>query len=138
LTRLAAAQPALRALQGASRRRRRAGKERAIPSQSSGRPHTATDRHSEAAAIVLAAVAEPNRVRLLRLLLDGERCVAQCTDQTGLVQSLVSKHLARLVDAGLVRRRRSGRRSYHSVVDAEGLQELLTTAERLAEPRNAT
>lgn len=80
---------------------------------------------------VLAAVAEPNRLRLLRLLLEEERCVTQCVDQTGLVQSLVSKHLARLIEAGLVQRRRVGRRNYHSVVDPEGVSELLDAAGRL-------
>lgn len=79
-------------------------------------------------------MAEPNRVRLLRLLLDGERCVTQCIEQTGLVQSLVSKHLSRLVEAGLVERRRVGRRNYHSVVDPEGVQALLHAVDRLAEP----
>jgi ArsR family transcriptional regulator, cadmium/lead-responsive transcriptional repressor len=82
---------------------------------------------------VLVAVAEPNRLRLLRLLLDGERCVTQCTEQTGLVQSLVSKHLGRLVEAGLVQRRRAGRRNYHSVVDPDGLRRLLETAEGLTQ-----
>lgn len=81
---------------------------------------------------MLAAVAEPNRIRLLRLLLEGERCVTQCVEQTGLVQSLVSKHLARLVDAGLVQRRRAGRHNYHSVVDPQGLNQLLDAAGRLA------
>lgn len=85
-------------------------------------------------AVVLAAVAEPNRIRLLRLLLEGERCVTQCVEQTGLVQSLVSKHLGRLIDAGLVQRRRAGRRNYHSVVDPQGLTELLDAAGRLAKP----
>ena len=83
---------------------------------------------------MLAAVAEPNRTRLLRLLLDGERCVTQCMEQTGLVQSLASKHLARLIEAGLVKRRRVGRRNYHSVVDPRGVQELLDAADRLASP----
>ena len=84
---------------------------------------------------VLAALAEPNRVRLVRLLFEGERCVTQCMEATGLVQSLVSKHLGRLVDVGLVERRRSGRRSYHSVVDPERLRKLLSTAEGLRQPR---
>jgi DNA-binding transcriptional ArsR family regulator len=82
---------------------------------------------------VLAAVAEPNRLRLLRLLLEGERCVTQCVEHTGLVQSLVSKHLGKLVDAGLVQRRRFGRRNYHSLVDPDGLREMLDVAERLAQ-----
>lgn len=80
---------------------------------------------------VLAALADPNRLRLLRLLLEEERCVTQCVDQTGLVQSLVSKHLARLIQVGLVQRRRVGRRNYHSVVDPEGVSELLDAAGRL-------
>ena len=88
------------------------------------------------AVAVLAALAEPNRVRLLRLLLDGERCVTQCIEATDLVQSLVSKHLGRLVAAGLVERRRSGRRNYHSVVDAQRVRNLLATAEELAGPRS--
>lgn len=86
---------------------------------------------------MLAVVGEPNRVRLLRLLLDGEHCVTQCTEQTGLVQSLVSKHLGRLVDAGLVQRRRDGRRNYHALVDPAGVQELLAVAERLGRAATA-
>lgn len=86
---------------------------------------------------VLAAVGEPSRLRLLRLLLEGERCVSQCTEHTGMVQSLVSKHLSRLIAAGLVQRRKSGRRSYHRVIDPEGLQELLRVAERLAHHRGS-
>jgi DNA-binding transcriptional ArsR family regulator len=82
---------------------------------------------------VLAAVAEPNRIRLLRLLLtDGEQTVAQCVEHTGLVQSLVSKHLRRLIEAGLVQRRREGRHSFHRVVDPEQLQDLLDIADGLA------
>jgi DNA-binding transcriptional ArsR family regulator len=65
--------------------------------------------------------------------MDGERCVTQCVEHTGLAQSLVSKHLARLVDAGIVTRRRSGRRNYHSIVEPDVLRETLDAAARLAE-----
>lgn len=84
-------------------------------------------------AAVLTAVGEPNRLLLLRLLLDEDRCVTQCVEHTGLVQSLVSKHLGRLVDVGLVIRRRSGRRNYHSVVDPDGLREMLDVTAQLAQ-----
>jgi DNA-binding transcriptional ArsR family regulator len=84
-------------------------------------------------AAVLAAVAEPHRLLLLRLLMDEELCVTQCVEHTGMVQSLVSKHLGRLVDAGLVTRRRSGRRNYHSIVDPDALREALDAAARLAD-----
>ena len=86
---------------------------------------------------VLAAVGEPSRLRLLRLLLEGERCVSQCTEHTGMVQSLVSKHLSRLIAAGLVQRRKAGRHSYHSVVDPKALQDLLRVSERLTQNRGS-
>ena len=104
-----------------------------IASQTLSAPPAASPTAGPDAAVVLAAIAEPTRIRLLRLLLDGERCVTQCMEQTELPQSLVSKHLRRLIDAGLVQRRPAGRRNYHSVVDPDGLRELLDAAERLAE-----
>jgi SAM-dependent methyltransferase/biotin operon repressor len=51
---------------------------------------------------------EPTRVRLLALLADRELTVADLTAATGLGQSSVSTHLARLRDAGLVVDRKAG------------------------------
>jgi DNA-binding transcriptional ArsR family regulator len=76
-------------------------------------------------AAVFAALGDPSRVRLLRFLLDEEHCVRQCTEELGLAQSAVSKHLGRLVQAGLVTRRRSGRRAYHQVSDRAAVRALL-------------
>ncbi len=83
---------------------------------------------------VLASAGEPNRLMLLRLLLEEDRCVTECVERTGLGQSLVSKHLGRLIDSGLVQRWRSGRRNYHRVIDPAGVLEVLGAAERLAQP----
>jgi DNA-binding transcriptional ArsR family regulator len=88
-----------------------------------------TDR--EAVAKTLAAAADPVRLRLLQYLLDEEHCVARCTDEVGLSQSGVSKHLAKLVDAELVRRRQVGRRAYHRVAQPELVAELLRIARKL-------
>ena len=79
-------------------------------------------------AAVLAALAEPNRLQLVRVLLDGQRCITQCMEATGLSQSLVSKHLSRLIEAGLVERERVGRRSYHRLHDRERMRALLVAA----------
>ena len=94
-----------------------------------------TPEPTEAAWIagVLAAVAEPNRLRLLHVLLDGEQCVTQCTVATGLSQSSASKHLARLIDAGLVERQRVGRRNYHRLLDPERVRTLLDAAAAAAQ-----
>ena len=86
-------------------------------------------------AEVFAAMGDPTRLRLLRFLLDGEHCVSQCTEELGVVQSGVSKHLARLVRVGLVTRRPAGRRTYHRVSDPEAVRGLLDGAEPLAAAR---
>ncbi len=72
-----------------------------------------------------AAAGDPSRLRLLRYLLDEEHCVAQCTDEFGLAQSAVSRHLQRLVNAGLVARRPAGRRTYHRVGEPDAVRSML-------------
>ena len=50
----------------------------------------------------LTALAEPNRLQIVELLLDGPRPVGEIVDKLGLRQPQVSKHLRVLSDAGLV------------------------------------
>jgi DNA-binding transcriptional ArsR family regulator len=83
-------------------------------------------------AEVFAALADPARLRLLRFLLDDERCVTQCTEDLELSQGAVSKHIARLDAAGVLVRRRVGRRTYQRVAAPNRLTALLAEAEALA------
>lgn len=64
-------------------------------------------------ASLLGLLADPTRVRLLALLAAEELSVAELTNVTGLAQSRVSTHLAKLRDAGLVSVRRDGASTYH-------------------------
>lgn len=57
---------------------------------------------------LLAAVAEPTRLRLLALIAPGEVCVCDLVGALELPQPLVSRHLGVLRRAGLVRARREG------------------------------
>jgi DNA-binding transcriptional ArsR family regulator len=59
-------------------------------------------------AEVLKAMADPMRLRLLHALQTGERCVGDLVAVVGGSQANVSKHLAVLKKAGLVRCRREG------------------------------
>ncbi|HEY4006224.1 MAG TPA: metalloregulator ArsR/SmtB family transcription factor [Pseudonocardia sp.] len=70
------------------------------------------------AAEVLTHLAEPTRLRLIRLLAEGERDVATLTGQVRASRSSVSQHLGRLRLAGLVRSRRDGRRMLYQVTSA--------------------
>ncbi len=57
---------------------------------------------------VMKALADGNRLRILRLLLDRPRCVCELQQALGISQPSVSKHLRILEEAGLVDKERSG------------------------------
>jgi DNA-binding transcriptional ArsR family regulator len=69
--------------------------------------------------IVAKAVADPSRVRLLKLLEGGELCVCQLTTVLDLAPATVSKHLAALKAAGLVQQRRDGRWVYYRLAERD-------------------
>lgn len=59
--------------------------------------------------IVAKAIADPTRVRILKLLAGGELCVCQITAVLDLAPATVSKHLSLLKAAGLLQQRRAGK-----------------------------
>ncbi|MFW5837741.1 MAG: ArsR/SmtB family transcription factor [Desulfovibrionaceae bacterium] len=67
----------------------------------------------QAHAEIFKALAEPTRLRLLLLLSTGERCVCDLMHVLGRPQATVSRHLARLRTAGLVRFRTDNRWYYY-------------------------
>ena len=74
---------------------------------------------------VFIALADPTRRGLLeRLSREGELTVRLLTSNSGVSQPAVSKHLAVLKRAGLVRGRRTGRET-HYVVRPRGLAPLV-------------
>ena len=66
---------------------------------------------------VAKAVADPSRVRILKLLEGGELCVCQITAVLDLTAGTVSKHLAALKTAGLVQQRRDGKWAYYRLAE---------------------
>ena len=68
---------------------------------------------------VAKAVADPSRVRILKLLELDELCVCQITTVLDLAPATVSKHLALLKTAGLVQQRRDGKWVYYRLAERE-------------------
>jgi len=66
--------------------------------------------------LVHKALADVNRLRIVRRLAVAPATVSQLIDHVGLSQPLVSWHLGRLRAAGLVRARRAGRETVHTLV----------------------
>lgn len=69
---------------------------------------------------ISAALADPNRVRLLAACFDGELCVCQLVALVGLSNAAVSKHLSLLRDAGLLESRKQGRWVYYRLPEEPG------------------
>jgi DNA-binding transcriptional ArsR family regulator len=72
---------------------------------------------------LVAAVAEPNRRRLLQLLGRGELTVTSLAGNFTVSRSAISQHLGVLAAAGLVVSRREGKFQYYSL-DPRGMMAL--------------
>lgn len=64
------------------------------------------------------ALGEPSRLKLLRVLLEGEKSVGELVEATGLSQANTSRHLQTLTDAGILGRRKEGVTVVYSIIDA--------------------
>ena len=66
---------------------------------------------------VFKAAADPCRLRILKLLKEGELCVCEIMAALKKPQSSTSHHLSILREAGLVKERRDGKWSYYRLAD---------------------
>jgi DNA-binding transcriptional ArsR family regulator len=72
---------------------------------------------AEQASEVLKSLANPVRLRILCLLVQGESPVGDIAEKLAARQSLISQHLALLRKDGLVRPRRDGQTIYYALAD---------------------
>lgn len=81
-------------------------------------PHAALS--TEALRLVaerFRVLAEPQRLRLLQILRNGEKNVTELTAQLATTQPNASKHLRLLQEAGFIGRRQTGTSVYYFVTD---------------------
>ena len=88
--------------------------------------------HNEQASMLLKALSDPHRQRILMCLGSGERCVCELTGALNLAQSKLSFHLRVLREAGLLTDRQSGRWVYYRL-QPEAIQALQTWLGNLRE-----
>ena len=87
---------------------------------------------ADQARVLLKALADPVRLKVIEALAGGERCVCELTGELGLAQSKLSFHLKVMKDAGLLESRQEGRWIYYRL-RAEALQTLQDWLAGLAE-----
>ena len=96
-----------------------------------GRTMEHTDRQM---AYVFKALGDENRIQILKLLRNGEKCACKLLDALNISQPTLSHHMKILCDAGIVSGRKEGKWMHYSIC-CEGardisqmLQELLTAS----------
>ena len=84
----------------------------------------------------LKVLAEPNRLKILDLLMQGEQCNCELGDKLGMAPNLISHHLSTLQKAGLVEARRDegDARWIHYSTDPAALARLTQTFNTVFNP----
>ena len=73
---------------------------------------------------IFKALRDETRLKIVELLLNGEKCVCEIVPFTKRTQSTVSIQLAKLEDLGIVESRREGKSVYYKLVN-EKVREIL-------------
>jgi ArsR family transcriptional regulator len=77
-------------------------------------------------ARIFKALSETIRLRILALLIEGERCVCDLMAVLNLPQSTVSRHLATLRTSGWIKGRRQGLWMYYRLAETDNPVQQLT------------
>lgn len=64
---------------------------------------------------VFKALCDENRVRILKLLMSGEKCACKLLEAMNVGQSTLSHHMKILFDSGLVSVRKDGKWMHYSI-----------------------
>lgn len=66
---------------------------------------------------LIKSLAHPIRIKLLKILSHGERCVCELVQKTGVEQSNLSQHLSLLKRQGIISSRKEGTRVMYSITN---------------------
>lgn len=72
-------------------------------------------------AVIFKAFCDENRVRILQLLQDGEKCACRLLEEMNITQPTLSHHMKILCDSGIVKGRKEGKWIHYSI-SPEGIK----------------
>lgn len=111
---------------------KRAGMGKARPAAAGA---AASDELEQVFAVVaryFGVLAEPTRLKILHTICQDERSVSAIVAATGATQPNVSRHLALMLQAGVVSRRRDGNTVFYRVEDPEFVEICRSVCVRIA------
>ena len=74
-------------------------------------------------AAMFKAFGDENRIQILQLLKDGEKCACHLLEEMKITQPTLSHHMKLLCDAGIVTGRKEGKWMHYSI-SKKGLREM--------------
>ncbi|MBQ2823102.1 MAG: winged helix-turn-helix transcriptional regulator [Oscillospiraceae bacterium] len=72
-------------------------------------------------AAIFKAFCDENRIKILQLLIDGEKCACRLLEAMNITQPTLSHHMKTLLDSGIVNGRKEGKWMHYSISE-EGLE----------------
>ena len=66
-------------------------------------------------ALVFKALSDENRIRILKLLRNGEKCACKLLEERNSSQPTLSPHMKILCESGLVTGRREGKGTHYAI-----------------------
>ena len=80
---------------------------------------------AKATADIFKAFCDENRIRILQILIDGEKCACRLLEGMSITQPTLSHHMKILCDSGIVTGRKEGKWMYYSISE-DGLKKAQT------------
>ena len=71
--------------------------------------------------LIFKAFCDENRIRILSLLRDGEKCACRLLEELNISQPTLSHHMKILCDSGIVSSRKEGKWMHYSI-DSRGVR----------------
>ena len=81
-------------------------------------------------ALMFKAFCDENRIQILELLRDGEKCACRLLEEMNITQPTLSHHMKILCDSGVVVGRKEGTWMHYSISE-EGLENVMDYLEEL-------
>ena len=75
----------------------------------------------EKTAVIFKAFCDENRIKILQILKDGEKCACRLLEALNITQPTLSHHMKTLLDSGIVNGRKEGKWMYYSISE-DGLK----------------
>ena len=86
-------------------------------------------------ALVFKALSDENRIRILKLLRNGEKCACKLLEELNISQPTLSHHMKILCDSGLVTGRREGKWTHYAIC-CEGVRRVRDLMKELLSSEN--